>query len=585
MTTAIQTQAKAAPVPILSATHSNLLQRQCACGGTPGLSGECEECRKKKLTGAGGFQAKLAMSQPGDRWEQEADRMAESVVSGVHSDTKPSPRSGQMTKQSTSRSNIGGEVPPAVHEAIRAPGRPLGPAVRMVMEDRFAYDFSQVRIHDDRQAAESARQVNALAYTVGRDVVFNAGQYAPDNPGGQRLLAHELTHVVQQAGGSAAPVIARQQAQPPPPGQEEAQRRAQWYPSFPGCGPWQRRRVDYQLTIARSHVRDAISALRDELTPSPSGIITTAGSALEGQFHTHRPEHIRTIISRMEGIQSALERGPRNIRCVTQAQCNQECGSGSSADACASPSDPIRLCPGHFENGDYQGTMNIVHEAGHQSGRGMVGGTSHIYRHDVRFVNLTTAQAMNNPDSYALFVRDLQYGGPLASARPAGSPPEAPHEREARSQREGMVWSPRDLGLDPGFTVPNVPANVGWFDGRERRVPVASRTIGNQFRGVLNFFPDAVGRERHRPYPPMAVSARIVLTRSSGRPARSVLLDVSDSAAADAGAGTSLRTRFNRNFDFHFSTADRGTLQIEMHMQDFDTATTIAYHDTLLVQP
>jgi uncharacterized protein DUF4157 len=585
MTTAVQTQVKAPPVQILSGTHSNLLQRQCACGGTPGLSGECEECRKKKLIGAGGFQAKLAVSQPGDPWEQEADRMAESVVRGVHSNTKPSPGSGQVMKQSASHPNIGGEVPSAVHEAIRAPGRPLDPAVRKFMEDRFAYDFSQVRIHDDRQSAESARQVNALAYTVGRDVVFNAGQYAPGNPGGQRLLAHELTHVVQQTVDSTAPTVARQQAPQTPPGQEEAQQRAQWYPSFPGCGPWQRRRVDYQLTRARSHVRDAIDALREELRPSPSGIITIAGSALEGQFHTHRPEHIRTIITRMQAIESALERGPRNIRCSTRAECNRECGDGSTADACAGPSAPIRLCPSHFEGGDYQGTMNIIHEAGHQSGRGMVGGTSHIYRHDARFANLTTAQAMNNPDAYALFVRDLHYGGPLASARPAGAPPEAPHEREARAQSEGTVWAPRDMDLSPGFTVPHIPGNIGWFDGRLITVPAAFRRIGNQLRGTLNFTPDAVGRERHRPYPPMAVSARIVLIRSSGRPARSVLLDVSDNAAADAGAGTPVRTRFNRDYDFHFSAADRGTLQIEMRLQDFDTATTLVYHDTLLVQP
>jgi hypothetical protein len=441
-------------------THSNLLQRKCACGGTPGPSGECESCRKKRLAGTGSFQAKLAVSQSGDAWEQEADRMAESVISGNQTHTNLSPKHDRMLNRSAVHpgTHPGDNVPSVVHETIHAAGRPLDPTVRTFMEDRFAYDFSQVRIHDDRQAAESAYQVNALAYTVGRDIVFNAGQYAPGNLTGQRLLAHELTHVVQQTAGNASPMLARQQAQTTPPGQEEAQRRAQWYPGFPGCGPWQRRRVDYQLTRARSHVSSAISSLQDELTPSPSGIITVAGSALEGQFHTHRPEHIRTIISRMEAIQSALERGPRNIRCVTQAECAREC-EGGGGDACAGPSDPIRLCPGHFENGDYQGTMNIIHEAGHQSGRGLVGGTSHIYRHDARFVNLTAAQAMNNPDSYTLFVRDLHYGGSLASTRPAGSPPEAPHEREARAQSEGRVWSPNEIVIC--FEVPQIQA-MGW---------------------------------------------------------------------------------------------------------------------------
>ena len=68
------------------------------------------------------------------------------------------------------------------------------------MEPRFGHDFSGVRVHTDARAAESAWSVNALAYTVGRDVVFGTGQYAPGTSGGRRLLAHELTHVVQQQG-------------------------------------------------------------------------------------------------------------------------------------------------------------------------------------------------------------------------------------------------------------------------------------------------------------------------------------------------------------------------------------------------
>src|SRR5207344_1937947 len=75
------------------------------------------------------------------------------------------------------------------------PGQPLGPATRAYFEPRFGYDFSQVRVHSDTRAAESARSVNALAYTLGSNVVFGAGQYAPASSAGQRLLAHELAHV------------------------------------------------------------------------------------------------------------------------------------------------------------------------------------------------------------------------------------------------------------------------------------------------------------------------------------------------------------------------------------------------------
>jgi len=95
------------------------------------------------------------------------------------------------------------EVPPVVHEVLRSPGQPLGAMTRAFMEPRFGHDFSSVRVHTDAKAAESARAVNALAYTVGRDVVFGEGQYAPHTNLGQKLLAHELTHVLQQRNQTA----------------------------------------------------------------------------------------------------------------------------------------------------------------------------------------------------------------------------------------------------------------------------------------------------------------------------------------------------------------------------------------------
>ena len=83
-----------------------------------------------------------------------------------------------------------------------SPGCPLDGATRAFMEPRFGHDFSEVRVHADAAAAESAREINALAYTVGRDIVFGDGQYAPQTLPGQKLLAHELTHVRQQSSAA-----------------------------------------------------------------------------------------------------------------------------------------------------------------------------------------------------------------------------------------------------------------------------------------------------------------------------------------------------------------------------------------------
>ena len=94
-------------------------------------------------------------------------------------------------------------IPPMVHEVLRSPGQPLDTATRSFFEPRFGHDFSQVRVHSDAKAANSARAVNALAYTTGKNIVFGGGRYSPETSEGQKLLAHELTHVVQQSGTSA----------------------------------------------------------------------------------------------------------------------------------------------------------------------------------------------------------------------------------------------------------------------------------------------------------------------------------------------------------------------------------------------
>lgn len=204
---------------MLTPVRSSVLQRKCACGNHTVAGGECAECRKKRL------QRKAT-----NHTEPEA-------------------------------------VPPIVHEVLRSPGQPLDPATRAFMEPRFnhdfsqirvqgitpqarsgaltvappndqfeqeaenqarqimlsaesslhngrpscwGYDFSQVHIHTDAKAARSAREVNALAYTVGRDIVFGEGQYAPQTTPGRQLLAHELTHVVQQSHTGQSLTMQRQ---------------------------------------------------------------------------------------------------------------------------------------------------------------------------------------------------------------------------------------------------------------------------------------------------------------------------------------------------------------------------------------
>jgi hypothetical protein len=117
--------------------------------------------------------------------------------------SKPSGSSGppavaQRAATSAARGSL--TAPPIVHEVLNSPGRPLDAATRAFFEPRFGHDFSQVRVHAGEQAEQSARAVNAHAFTVGPNIVFGAGKFSPATQEGRRLLAHELTHVVQQSG-------------------------------------------------------------------------------------------------------------------------------------------------------------------------------------------------------------------------------------------------------------------------------------------------------------------------------------------------------------------------------------------------
>ena len=176
----------------------------------------------QRRLGNGGWQrllqAKLSVSKPGDEYEQEADRVADHVMrmSGQVSEetqkTLSTPsftaargvrRDAQSEDDKTSEMDLG--VESAIH-ALRGRGQPLPERVRAFMEPRFRADFRDVRIHADDSAHELSHALNASAFTIGQDVVFGAGRYAPETESGRRLLAHELTHVLQQRESSTSSV-------------------------------------------------------------------------------------------------------------------------------------------------------------------------------------------------------------------------------------------------------------------------------------------------------------------------------------------------------------------------------------------
>ncbi len=174
-------QSRVAPTSSLPAA-AVLVQRKCACGGAPGLDGECAACRKQRL----------------------------------------------QRRAAAPDTTLAARAPALGTVALHRPGHVLPAAARADMEARFGHDFGGVRVHTDGAAAASARAYNAFAYTVGQDIVFAAGRYNPATPDGRRLLAHELAHTVQQQGAGGGPIqLASAVDTPDAPLEREAEQAAE----------------------------------------------------------------------------------------------------------------------------------------------------------------------------------------------------------------------------------------------------------------------------------------------------------------------------------------------------------------------
>lgn len=197
MSTSAPLQAQAAkPQTAGQKPQTSLLARQ-QCPGQPSITLSKRAARKR-----GPFlPARLALGPSHGSLEQEADRVADQVLGApAHAGLgigAAAPHVQRFTEQAGTP--CAALAPASVGSVLSEPGNPLEPGLRQDMEQRFGHDFSQVRVHCGTSAAQSARSLAANAYTVGHDIAFAAGRFAPGTQEGRRLLAHELTHVVQQS--------------------------------------------------------------------------------------------------------------------------------------------------------------------------------------------------------------------------------------------------------------------------------------------------------------------------------------------------------------------------------------------------
>jgi hypothetical protein len=366
--TTAQAKAKNAP-PI----KSGILQRECACG-QHATGGECAECEKRK-------------------------------------------RGLQRLKGSGSEA---AGVPPIVHEVLHSSGQPLDANIRASMEPRFGQDFSGVRVHSDARAAESTHAVNALAYTVGRDIVFGTGQYKPGTLQGQSLLAHELAHVVQQDFRTPAGALAlgpeddayereaKRIGSTQGPGSSERAAGSPWTPltsarvqrlgANPTCTKAEADGIHQAIFDARGWLNKAIPKLEE--SPLKPAVV----AALQRNFGPTYgvAANAALIVGRLKTARGAL--GRISFSCDTAAaseDCkNQRCGwafaGSNAATICTNPPSTLSS-PFPFA------AKCVLHESLHAS---MAFMTVDRYKGDADYPGQKT-EPLLNADSYTSLAADL----------------------------------------------------------------------------------------------------------------------------------------------------------------------------------
>jgi len=269
------------------------------------------------------LQPKLAISQPDDPAEVEADRIADQVMRMPAPTVQrqcavcvvgeaPCPKCEAEAPVTVSRKAEGalaGEAPTSVHSTLRSPGQPLASSTRAFFEPRFGQDLSHVRVHTDGEAEQSAQDVNALAYTVGSHVVFGAGRYAPHSIAGQRLLAHELAHVIQQHAGGVTMKIQRECSDPD---------FCKPYKSATEIADAKAYLLDYFMPALEAYFGSDVGALwrrylsrkpGDSLTPT---VFSTGGNSIHDSFSDNNYIHDETD-QVLDLVASRLSRGYGNV--------------------------------------------------------------------------------------------------------------------------------------------------------------------------------------------------------------------------------------------------------------------------------
>lgn len=371
------------------------LQRKCNCGTHSHGEGECSTCARKHHS----VQRRLTTDTTHDAFEREADRVADHVVAG------PTSARG-IAVPAIQRHAIGhaagAEIPDSVGHTLAGAGARLPADVRQPMEERFGHDFSSVRVHTDATAGQSARDVDAQAYTVGHDVVFAAGHYAPHTREGRHLLAHELTHVVQQEQGTR---LQRKDDTSKPADKDKAAPA-----NFKGCNDDRKKLVESAIKRAGELAARALVALNRDFPMSWEGI------AMDKHFGRLPSSDLDIVKERFKRAQS--EAASKIYTCAPKDVKSAE--GGKILDPCAEaecPGNKITIYPQFGSETCKDAGAILLHEVIHN-----LGGCGDT---DVKDKGYPTLHPEDNAYSYEHYAVDVA-AGPKAPDALKKRDPKAP---------------------------------------------------------------------------------------------------------------------------------------------------------------
>jgi hypothetical protein len=357
------------------------------------------EARKSSVFFKPHIQPKLSINHPNDVYEQEADTVAEqvmqwdtplqhksffapSLIQKKCADCEVEEKKAQRKKSSDKMGRGSSET--ENYLSSLSDGKKLSNDERAFFEAQMGYDFSNVRIHNDGHANQSAKSISALAYTHGNDIVFGSDQYQPNTDKGKKLMAHELTHVVQQ---QSAAMIQRK-------------------PKFGAdCEPFHQCQVEEGIIVGRQYVDAAIKSL----TPVADGSLASGKEVdkLNYHFKTAALADVKLIIENYGLIKNELDAELLYV-CYKDNpdDCKAEGGGAVGAFTFCSANRDVHICSFYYVCGcDERGRM-IVHELAHHLGLC----TDYAYRDEAGYAALTKDKAMKNADSYATLASDLFTG-------------------------------------------------------------------------------------------------------------------------------------------------------------------------------